>query len=242
VGPDSNSLWDVTDSNAGAVNGVSFANFQNLTGGAGDDLVTFADGKSVSGVIDGGGGRNTLDFSGYTTAVNVNLQTGATNAGGLGGVVHFQDVFGGAGDDVLVGSAAGGILVGNAGDDTITAGSGRSVVIGGTGNDALAAGAGGAILIQGTTAYDASVPALQSVLAEWQSGNDYATRVAHLRTGTGLADGHALIWGATVLDDNGSNTLTGNPAASGDEFDWFFADLDPGHDIINNLLPGEEVN
>jgi len=44
------------------------------------------------------------------------------------------------------------------------------------------------------------------------------------------------------VHDGGSNTLVGNASASGDELDWFFANLASGHDTIVNLLPDEVVN
>jgi hypothetical protein len=52
-----------------------------------------------------------------------------------------------------------------------------------------------------------------------------------------------LIWGSTVLDDGGSNTLTGDEttAISG-SLDWFFANLATGHDTITDLTTGEKVN
>jgi hypothetical protein len=87
VGSDANNVWAVTGHNAGTLDGpayaspVAFSDFNNLAGGAGDDTFRFVDSMvetvdgdhvsvtyssgSVDGTIDGGGGTNTLDYSGH---------------------------------------------------------------------------------------------------------------------------------------------------------------------------------
>src|SRR5262249_44680567 len=62
VAPNSANAWNVTGTNAGTLNGlVSFTRTPNLTGGTSDDAFTFATGGSVSGVINGGTGKLSLD-------------------------------------------------------------------------------------------------------------------------------------------------------------------------------------
>jgi hypothetical protein len=101
----------------------------------------------------------------------------------------------------------------------------------------LTAGAGGDLLISGTTSYDTNNAALQSILAEWQSADDYTTRFNRLegkQTG-GLNGKNKLIWGSTVKDDATADTLVG-----GAGLDWFFANY-PGNDVLLNLnVPGHE--
>src|SRR5262249_19870702 len=75
--------WNITGKNAGNVGGVFFQNIENLTGGAGDDSFAFAAGQSITGKLDGAAGNDTLDYSAYTTAVTVNLQS--KKATGIGG-------------------------------------------------------------------------------------------------------------------------------------------------------------
>ena len=61
---------------------------------------------------------NTLDYSAYTTAVTVDLTSGiATGVGG--GVLHIQNVIGGAGDDLLIGDAEANLLDGGPGNDRL---------------------------------------------------------------------------------------------------------------------------
>jgi len=66
------------------VAGVTFASFENLTGGTLDDVYLFADGVGVDAVIDGEDGTDTLDYSAYTTPAAVDLLAGtATGTGGI---------------------------------------------------------------------------------------------------------------------------------------------------------------
>ncbi len=84
LGPNAATTWNITRANRGNfTNAAVTANFvttQNLTGGTNSDSFVFTDGVGVSGVIDGGTGTDTLNYSAYTTAVSVNL---GSNAPGL---------------------------------------------------------------------------------------------------------------------------------------------------------------
>jgi hypothetical protein len=80
------------------------------------------------------------------------------------------------------------------------------------------------------------------ILAEWQSGDSYATRFHDINTGTGggLNGTAKLNWGTTVRDDpspDGPVTLT---AATMSGLDWFFADTT--NDFGNNFTSGDHVN
>ena len=57
VGPDQDTTWEITGTNAGDVNGVTFTSFENLTGAADNqDGFILRAGGQVSGTIDGGTG------------------------------------------------------------------------------------------------------------------------------------------------------------------------------------------
>ena len=124
-------------------------------------------------------------------------------------------------------------VYGGGGNDHINGGGGRSILIGGPGADRLVGGSGDDILIAGTTAYDRNDAALLALLQEWNSGDDYPTRVTKLRTGILLADGTVvkLAKGTTVLDDEDKDQLTGSSG-----LDWFFFDtgLDKATDMKGN--------
>ena len=119
--------WAVTGVNEGTVTGLtSFFDFSNLvagdtgdsltfqaagevdgsvTGGAGAESFVFADTATITGTLDGAGGSDTLDLSGYTTGRVLTLT-------GLGGTDGFDgtdgSVSGGFSNiDVISGSATG---------------------------------------------------------------------------------------------------------------------------------------
>jgi hypothetical protein len=107
TGPNQANTWDLTAANAGTLDGaISFSGIQNLTGGSAADYFAFTTATaSVSGLIDGGGDANSLDFSGRTTAVTVTLVAGGpNNATATGGWTNVGTVIGGAATNTLVGA------------------------------------------------------------------------------------------------------------------------------------------
>jgi hypothetical protein len=242
IGPNTTSTWTITAANAGTVGNVSFDKIANLTGGTGLDVFVFGNGAGITGAINGNGGGDWLDYSAYTTAVTVNLATGtATGVGG--GVTNIQHVRGGQAGNNLTGNAQGNILIGGAGANSIVGFTGRSILIGGRGQDTVTGNSGSDILIAGYTDYDSSSLAndlaLESILAEWQSANSYATRISHIKNGGGLNGSNTLVWGTTVFDNatSNANTLTGAGGKSG--LNWFFAN--PSHTQTNKTA-GEQLN
>ena len=226
IGANTTNTWSLTGTNAGTLNGFSFSAVENLTGGTSVDAFVFGAGAKITGKINGGGGGDWLDYAAYTTPVAVNLASGtATSVGG--GLTNIQDVRGGQGGNTLTGDAQGNILIGGAGPNTITGGTGRSILIGGKGKDTVTGKSGNDILIAGYTDYDSSTlahdQALESILAEWQSGDLYTTRVSKIKSGVGPGNADKLVWGVTVHDNStaNANKLTGGGGASGQN--WFFA-------------------
>jgi Ca2+-binding RTX toxin-like protein len=117
-------------------------NVETLLGGMGNDVFVFADQVKLaggSGVIDGVGGFNTLDYSAYKTAVTVNLAT--DTATGTQTVTDIQTVLGGSGNDTLTGDGNDNLLVGNDGDDSLSGAAGNDTLAGGRNNDILIGGA-----------------------------------------------------------------------------------------------------
>jgi hypothetical protein len=137
-------------------------------------------------------------------------------------------LLGRGGKDELAGGSASDILVGGDGDDELSGGAGRDLLIGGQGKDELEGGSGEDLLIAGFTAFDANLKALDSILAEWNSGRDYPTRVANLAgtvSGPRANDGIFLIAAGaqtTVFDDDNRDELEGNSGR-----DWFFGRKEP---------------
>jgi hypothetical protein len=234
TGADTTNLWQITGTNAGTVNKVAYAGFQNLMGGAGLDTFQFMSPAGTEKSINGGGAPigqgDWLDYSPLTTAsVTVNLANGsATNVDGeaTGAVTNIQNVISGGGKATLTGGSSnpnihGNILIGHGGADMILGGSGPSLLIGGTGTSTLFGGSGEDILIGAKTSYDTTDHvALMSILAEWQSTDSPATRFKDINTGTGGGlSGKKLNDGTTVTNDAPGDLLL---APYGSTLNWFF--------------------
>jgi hypothetical protein len=244
IGPNTTNTWNITGADTGSLDtGLGFTGIANLVGGFGVDTFRFATATSQVANINGGGAPflqgDWLDYTAYPAAINVNLAN-STATGVTGKVSNIQDVFGGNFGDTLRGDAQGNILIGGAGADQIFGGTGPSLLIGGKGNDTVVGGSGGDIIIGGFTTYDQAhnEAALMSILDEWQSSKPYLTRIADLKFGGGLNGSNVLRLGTTVIDDGGTDSLTGGNSIPG-ALDWFFAGV---HDTLHNIEPGEQIN
>ncbi len=253
VGFNQNNLWMVSSVNAGTVNGLSFSAIENLTGGSLNDTWQLSNLKGVTGRINGGAGRNTLDYSAYSAAVNVDLTTGLATNIGLG-VFNIRDVFGGSaadslrgnsldnllagnnGNDLLDGAGGHDILQGAAGNDTMNGGDGRDLLFGGLGMDSLNGGTGEDFLQGGSANFEGDLGVMDAVLAFWKRTDlDYLARVAQLRTGI---PGGVPFSAANLAHDTSVDTLTG-----GGDRDWFWAKLTGTNlDVIIDLAGDELAN
>ena len=243
--------WSVTGTNSGtvgAVGSLSFTGIANLVGGSdGNDFYLSAASKvsTINGGTPPAGVQNWLEYSG-NESVTVNLATGSAtgvNNGAANSVKNIQDALGGSGVNVLTGNAQGNILVGGAkgSRNTINGGAGRSLLIAGYGSATITGGAnasGGGDIIVGGNILEDDADALDSILAEWQSGQSYAARVSALRA---FSWDDTLYWGttigATVKDNSQSNTLTAAPTAG---LDWIFAN--ESLDRVVNYHAGDAFN
>lgn len=129
-----------------------------LVGNGGDDTVLGGDGDdsivagSVDGdegpdgddVYDGGDGNDTISFEDITESVIVDLgnETATGAQTGNDTVTDIENVFGGYGDDTIVGDSEGNVLCGNDGDDIIDGADGDDTLIGGGGGDTIDGGDG----------------------------------------------------------------------------------------------------
>src|SRR5437879_8550687 len=141
---------------------ITAKNVEDLSGGTGDDSFIIEKGAVLKGKLDGGGGLNTLDYTGppalflsdaYKAPVKIDLRKLDTVAGvfnGIGGTVkNITDVVGGAKNDLLTGTDFGDALKGAAGDDVLVGLGGNDVLDGGDGKDRLVGGAGNDLLSGG---------------------------------------------------------------------------------------------
>ncbi|MSR56218.1 MAG: hypothetical protein EXS05_00855, partial [Planctomycetaceae bacterium] len=98
-------------------------------------------------------------------------------------------------NDTLRGNLLNNVLIGGAGADSLFGFGGRNLLVGGTGVGSLMGGDEDDVLISGIFSYfnestkTLNRPAIDAIMAEWTRTDvaaDYATRIAHLRTGGGL--------------------------------------------------------
>ncbi len=237
--------WTLKGSNTGTVDGVGFTGFANLTGGSGNDTFMFANGATVSGIINGGDGSNTLDYSAYTGGVTVNLGNATAglanysatgvNGGLANGLANIDNVVIGAGNNYLTAvglissvsfTATGNgnnILVGGSGTNTLTAiGSGNNILIGDQGTSTINGGSGYNLLIGGYTAYDLLYADLEAILGIWMTVNSaktYSKVIASL-----TASSYAYSLTAVTVHSKAGDAINadGNPDGT-HILDWYFA-------------------
>ena len=238
IGSSSPANWVVGHAGGGSINGIaSFNDFENLTGGAGDDLFKILPSGSVQGTLSGGLGVNTLSYADWNTGVTVNATVGVATSVNLLSPT-FQVFVGGSGNDQLVAfSTVATVLIGNAGNDTLTGGTARDILFGGLGSDTLNGGGNEDIIFGGVSAFDDQPNSIKAIRAEWLSTRKYAERVNNLRggpiTGSPLNNGNFLsnFPVDTLLNDEASDSLTGGLLS-----DWFIKSIE---DNVADLAVGE---
>ncbi|WP_368417295.1 Hint domain-containing protein, partial [Falsiroseomonas sp.] len=206
----------------------SFANFENLMGGAANDTLigdagdNIIDGWRGSDSLVGGGGIDTADFRSADGAVQVTLVDGAGAATVNGPTVStdtlegFENVYGGRFADTIGGDTGANFLSGGAGNDQLAGGDGADTLHGGSGDDSLAGGTGDDI----ASYVGAPGPVVVDLGANTASGwgNDTLANIegvigsAFDDTLTGGSGDNTLIAGDgddQVSDGGGSNSLDG---------------------------------
>ena len=119
-----------------------------IIGGLGSDVVNAGDGNDIivatigdgsSDAYNGGAGLDTIDMSGITAPVTINLaqSTASSSQTGQDSLSSIENAIGGSGSDAITGNGGDNRLDGSGGDDIINAGSGDDIVIGGAGNDTM---------------------------------------------------------------------------------------------------------
>ncbi len=216
----------------------TLATIENLTGGSGNDLLA---GTTAVNVLDGRGGNDTIvggDEAAQDTLIGGEEAGGAdvdtlSYQGAAGDVVAnisgdsalspaptdvasgFENIIGGAGNDILVGDGANNALVGNAGNDTLVGLGGDDAPNGNDGNDLIRPGLGNGTNIGGnntdTLSYeDVTSTGVTVTIAVFPgvvtgTGINQSTQTFENLTGTPLDDN---LTGSGV-----ANTLIGGPGA-----------------------------
>ncbi len=201
VGPDVASTWLLTDANSGSVSGVAFIAIENVAGGSDADDFDISDDASLSGVLDGGTGTDTLRYSDWADPVLVNLAMGIATE--TGRITSIENATGGSGDDILIGDDSANVLTGGSGNDILVGEAGNDILVGEAGNDTY-------LLTPGDT---------DTITEVAGGGNDTLDYSAYLAdspvtvdlaagTATGTAAGLAYI--ENVIGGSGDDILTGD--------------------------------
>ena len=111
---------------------TNVANMQGVIGGTGANTFSFQNQASFDGTLTGTGTNNTLDYSLYASAVEVNLDPAVAIATGTMGVSNIQNATGGKGDNTLIGNSQNNILTGGPANNMFTGGGGTDTIIGNT--------------------------------------------------------------------------------------------------------------
>nr|MBC8507270.1 hypothetical protein [Chloroflexota bacterium] len=145
AGRDQAGHWAINGANSGVYtsgNELAFTQVDTLIGNTAADRFDFADGASLSGLIDGGGDVDLLDYADYNAAVTVNLFTRlatGVNGNNINGVSNIENITGGSAGDSLTGDTGPNEITGNGGNDTLAGLGGDDTFIfdEGWGNDTL---------------------------------------------------------------------------------------------------------
>jgi len=124
---------DVLVGNSGDNTFYDGAGNDSVYGGGGDDTIVAGSGNDY---YSGGSGFDTVDYSGATGAVEVDLNSGSSKGGsGNDSLSSIESVVGSAYNDTLSGSKGDDHLSGGAGNDVLRGGRGVDVLTGGSGAD-----------------------------------------------------------------------------------------------------------
>ncbi|MGF6228077.1 Ca2+-binding RTX toxin-like protein [Inquilinus ginsengisoli] len=174
----------------------------SLYGEAGDDVLYLSQG----GVMDGGDGIDTADYSSYSQNVYIDLQLGIGPENDIT-LVSIENLIGtGFDNDTLVGDGGSNVIDGLAGKDSLQGGGGGDVLRGGAGADTLNGGAGSDTASYYTSAAGVTVD-LAAGTGTGEASGDTFIDIENL---TGSGKGNDMLSGtagANILAGWGGNDL-----------------------------------
>jgi glycerophosphoryl diester phosphodiesterase len=178
-----NSLNNIITGNSGNNSLSGGAGNDSLVGGTGNDTYLFSITTTSLGadtiteaVV---GGQDTIDFTGTTAVIRLNLgitttQTLVANGSKLTltAANTIENVIAGIGADRIIGNGLNNRLVGGAGNDALVGGAGNDALVGGAGNDILTGGAGNDVFgFEGNAAFTVASQGLDTI-QDFTPGND----------------------------------------------------------------------
>jgi Ca2+-binding RTX toxin-like protein len=196
-----------------------------LNGDAGNDTFDEGSGSNGGDVMNGGAGTDLASYASRSLAVLVTVDAVALDgeSGELDKVmIDIENVTGGGGNDVIVGSAVDNVLTGGLGNDSISGGLGNDTLIGSGGNDTMAGDAGDDTFSEGTASNGGDTMTGGAGIDKL----DYSLRTATLEV---TMDG-AVVSGAFVATASGeaaAGTVTENDLVGAD---------------VENLIGGDQAD
>jgi Ca2+-binding RTX toxin-like protein len=153
---------------------IGSAGNDSLVGGTGNDTYLFSITTSIGTdtITEAvGGGQDTIDFTGTTAAIRLNLSITTTQtlvANGskliLTTANAIENVIAGAGADRIIGNGLDNRLFGGTGNDALTSGAGNDTLVGGAGNDILTGGLGNDVFsFTGNAAFTSASQGLDTI-------------------------------------------------------------------------------
>ncbi len=105
IGSGNANTWNLSGQNRGVINtAFTYERIENLIGGTQDDRFVFDPSDTVSGVVDGAGGLDSLDYAAFGASVVVAVNRQTKQANNLGSFENIESVRGGTGsNDRLIG-------------------------------------------------------------------------------------------------------------------------------------------
>lgn len=186
---------------------VTMTNTGYLTAG-GDRAIA----ETFGGItLSGGDGNDNIDINGFT-ACRVTVYGGNGDDSVLGGA-GVDLIYGGSGNDVLLGGGGADIIYGQDGNDTVNGGGASDILSGGFGDDRIVGGTGDNILreeVSGTS----TLTTTAGVQTLTGAGTDaiIGSFVAAMLTGVGsnnTIDVTAFVGTTTLIGSNGNDILLG---------------------------------
>ncbi len=203
-----------------------------------------ADGQSPVFAIWDAGGNDTIDFSGFSTATEIDLREEAfSSAGpGNGGVgiaignisiargAVIENAIGGSAGDLLIGNGVANLIRGNAGADTLSGNGGNDTLEGGAGADSLDGGLGADTMRGGADSDSYVVDNASDVIIEvLNEGTDSVSSSINYSLTANVEN--LTFTGSANLSGSGNalaNTITGNGGAN-------YLDGESGTDVLVGL-------
>ncbi len=223
-----NLLPNVLTGNSGddILNGASGSD--SLIGGLGNDTYIFKTSTSAEADVVtefSNQGTDTLNFSGLTTAVSLNLgfasaqPVHANRTLQLSSTSAFENLIGGSGNDLLSGNTLANVLTGNAGSDILIGASGSDSLIGGLGND--------------TYVFKTAISAEADVVTEFANQGTDTLRFSDLTTAVSLNLGTSVVQNVHI-----NRTLELSSSASFENITGGLANDTLSGNSADNLLNG----